>query len=142
MTAPGAMNRNPVNATIAIPSFNPPGSTLNSAQQPYFFATNLCPISCKRKAGPTAIHITGIDNSNMATHELNPPWTCKPKKPPTLSNPSAKVNAAVAKNRWCFSSSLKCHNFPLWSSTGCRLLIPRKPPLVSKCIVPFGAVCA
>ena len=41
ITAPGAMNKIPVNATRAIPNFKPLGSTLNSAQQPYFFATIL-----------------------------------------------------------------------------------------------------
>ena len=41
ITAPGAMNKNPVNATRAIPNFRPLGSTLNSAQHPYFLATIL-----------------------------------------------------------------------------------------------------
>ena len=45
MTAPGAMKTMPVNAERMRPNLSPDGSALNSAQQPYLFAMNLCAIS-------------------------------------------------------------------------------------------------
>ena len=41
ITAPGAMNKNPKKNDSIIPNCNPFGSALNSAQQPFLFATIL-----------------------------------------------------------------------------------------------------
>ena len=99
ITAPGAINKNPVNATNNIPNFKPLGSALNSAQQPYFLATILWPISCSRNAGPTASSITGIERRSIAPHVPRPPDLSISKIPPTLIRPKASVKAAVASNR-------------------------------------------
>ena len=95
-----------------IPNLRPLGSALNSAQQPYFLATILWPISCKINAGPTANNITGIAN-NRVTSQVFIPSVEIPDKPLTAMNPSAKVNAAVAKPRCCFSISLNSQIFLL-----------------------------
>ena len=107
ITAPGAMKRKPRRKASITPNCNPFGSALNSAQQPFFFATILWPISCNKKAGPTAKSITGIESNNVRIQVLNPKLEIPPN-PLTTMNPNANVNAAVANFRLDFSISLKC----------------------------------
>ena len=112
------------------------GSALNSAQQPFFFATILCPISCNKKAGPTAKSITGIDNNNVKIQVLNPKSEIPPN-PLTAINPRASVNAAVANLRFDFSKSLKCQILVSVFGFG---LLEKEFPLIFMWIVPSSEV--
>ena len=112
------MNKTPRKKESIIPNCKPLGSARNSAQQPYLFATILCPISCKINAGPTANSITGIASSKAISHSLIPPSLEIPDKPLTAINPNASVNAAVARRKCCFSISLNSH-----TCLGCELLL-------------------
>ena len=69
-------------------------------------------VRCRRR------NITGIITTIVISQALMPVLS-NPKMPPVTINPSAKVNAAVARRRWRFSSSLKCQSLPVWCSIGC-----------------------
>ena len=124
ITAPGAMKRKPIKNEMAIPNCRPFGSARNSAQHPFFFATNLWPISWNKKAGPMAINITGMDRSSMTIH-VEKPYIEIPPIPPTAINPRARVKAPIAKRRCSFSTSLKCHKGPVWCFGFCQVSCPK-----------------
>ena len=73
------------------------------------------------KAGPTANNITGMANSRV-TIQVFIPRVDIPDSPLTAIKPRAKVNAAVANPRCCFSISLNSQIFLLPVGSGVDFL--------------------
>ena len=94
---PGDANTNPKNdETTAIT--NPKGYNLNSARQPYFIATNLCPSSCNRDPITTLTMTIGKIERILSTFN------------PTVAIEKQKVSTTNAMVKFLSSSFVNSNN--------------------------------